>query len=193
MRLDLKWRETLEFMCNMKLIDRTDDVLRIHVLPHTAMLELIVNMGIDDINTLYRRGMRYYLLGEWEMSITEQLAFRNLRKVFLDLDHRKIEENDIYKELKKDWINLIVSWHDSKNAGEKTIMHGVICTGVDFGYWMPQRWNKDTWNEKRDINGRKKSKLLWGRKERRYKRDTNTLIIGKDGTMKFWNKNTSQI
>jgi hypothetical protein len=36
------------------------------------------------------------------MSITEQLAFRNLRKVFLDLDHRKIEENDIYKELKKD-------------------------------------------------------------------------------------------
>jgi hypothetical protein len=74
----------------------------------------------------------------------------------LDLDHRKIEENDIYKELKKDWINLIISWHDSKNAGEKTTIHGVICTGVDFGYWMPQRWDKDAWLEKRELSGRKK-------------------------------------
>ncbi len=194
MRLDLKWRETLEFMCNMKLIDRTDDTLRIHVLPHTEMLELIMKIGIDSINALYQRGMRYYLLGEWDMSIAEQWTFRNLRKVFLDLDHRKIVENDIYKELKKDWINLIVSGHDTSNSGEITDIHGVICTGVDFGYWMPQRWNKDVWLEKRELSGRKKSKLLRPIKNRRDpSRDTNTLVLWKDGSMKFWNKDTYKI
>jgi Calcineurin-like phosphoesterase len=178
MRLNLEWRETLEFICNMKLIDRTDDTIRIHVLPHTAMLELIMKIGVDAINTLYQKWMRYHLFREWTMSIVEQLEFRDLRKVFLDLDHRKIVENDIYKELKKDWINLIISGHDTSNSGEITDMHWVICTGVDFGYWMPQRWNKDAWLKKRELSGRKKKKLIRPINDRRDpSRDTNTLVL----------------
>lgn len=55
MRNDILGHDLLEFMCNMKLPHRIDDTLRIHVLPHPPLLQLIRERTIDEVNTLYQK------------------------------------------------------------------------------------------------------------------------------------------
>jgi hypothetical protein len=42
-------------MCQMKVLDQIDDTIFIHVVPHKKMLELIIKMGIDNINAIYQK------------------------------------------------------------------------------------------------------------------------------------------
>lgn len=140
----LQWdqysRNALEFMCNMKLIVQLDDTLFIHVVPHPELLRLVLQIGTNEINRLYQKWMRTYLLWTSELTENEKIEFHNLRKIFLDTQHRKMMVDPIYKEIKKNGINLIINGHDHKNAWEIDLIHWVECTGVDFWY---MKWGSE--------------------------------------------------
>lgn len=128
------WRKVLEFMCNMQLIKIIDDTLFVHVMPNPEMLQLIVRMGIDMINSLYQKWMKSYLLWIDTLTATERAWFLKLRRLFLDTEHRKIVPDVIYREIKKMGINVIVNGHDHSNAGKIQRIFWVECTWVDFWY-----------------------------------------------------------
>lgn len=194
MRTDEKWIETLNFICRMKLIDHIDDTLRIHVMPHTTMLELIVQIWIENINALYQKWMRHYLLWEWTLTQSEKKEYMNLRQVFLNTDHRNMKEHSVYKKIKEMWINLIINGHDQTNAGKRSEFHWVICTGVDFLLWNPWSSNEKPMLRTRKLEGRKKINWAWTTVERRDPdRATSTLVLWIDGSMLYGNGDTYKI
>jgi hypothetical protein len=95
LRSEPGWRVTLEFMCNMKLVEKIDDTLFIHVMPNAKMIQLILKRGIDGINTLYQRWMRTHLLWNEKLSPNEHIEFHNLRSLFLDTEHRESPPDEI--------------------------------------------------------------------------------------------------
>ena len=42
-------------MCHLELAVREGDSLYIHGIPHPELLEIIVTMGVDQINALYQK------------------------------------------------------------------------------------------------------------------------------------------
>jgi hypothetical protein len=93
-------------------------------------------------------------------------------------------------------INLIVNGHQSENSGKITNIHGVECTGVDFGFGKKTNSEKEEiWLRKRDLNGRNtssKKRIITERRDpNRY---TSTLIIQKEnGTLDYGNREQYRI
>ena len=137
-----EWKNILEFMCNMQLLELIDDTLFVHVVPHDNMLDLIIKIGVEGINELYKKWMRYYLLGEWKLSIYEEKGFQDLRKLFLDTNHRKLPmpENEKFLKIKEMGISLVVSGHDSTNAGKYIEKDGVAITSADFKFHLKDKY-----------------------------------------------------
>ena len=145
LRWDTKWRETLEFMCQMKILEQIDDTLFVHVVPHKKMLNLIIKMGITNINTIYQKWMRHYLLGDAILTEGEKYLFKEIRKIFLDTGRREVPwEDDTtkeYEKIKELGINLIINGHDGSNAGKYIEINEVWHTSVDFKYRMKDKYN----------------------------------------------------
>ncbi len=191
MRLDPKWREILEFLCTMRLVNQTDDTLRIHVPPHPALLKLVLEKWVDEINTLYQKWLQYYYLNRGELSLFEKIEFLKLRKIFLDTEHREIENNPIYEELFDIWITKIMYGHNASESIKMTDNYGVICIGLDTWYWILPSWKN---NEKRNFGGRKNSNMpIFTIDRRNPDRMTSTVITHTDGTLEFGDKSKHTI
>lgn len=190
MRLDPKWRQILEFLCNMKLINQTDDTLRIHVPPHPALLELVLEKWVDTINSLYQKWLQYYYLNNGDLNLFEKIEFIKLRKIFLDTGHREIENNPIYEELMDKWITKIMYGHNEYKSVTKYDNNWVTLYWLDYWYWKDTSWNdKNKEWKKRDLGGRKKSdKPIFTKERRNEERMTSVVIVHRNGTIEFGDK-----
>jgi len=128
-----KWRELLEIICNMKVVEQIDDILFVHTDIMPGMIELILKYWVDKINQIFQDWLKKVLLKWYNPQKLDE--FCELIDVFLDTDNRYLFLSDSYlsgdlfakisldwikaklkdwlKGLKQKWINLIFHWHSN--------------------------------------------------------------------------------
>ncbi|EKD66770.1 MAG: hypothetical protein ACD_49C00013G0012 [uncultured bacterium (gcode 4)] len=126
-----KWRELLEIICNMKVVEQIDDILFVHTDIMPGMIELILKYWVDKINQIFQDWLKKVLLKWYNPQKLEE--FWEILDIFLDTDNRYLFLSDSYlswglfanvaieqikeklknglEALKQKWINIILHWH----------------------------------------------------------------------------------
>lgn len=107
----------LKQMCNLQLCEHIDDTLFIHTDPTKPIIDMILTHGIDNLNSLFQKNMRAWLLDG--KPITTQPSFETLRDIFLNTGNRR-GENDMTEQqaraLQQGGINCIMHGHSNHGA-----------------------------------------------------------------------------
>jgi len=138
MREDEKGRKILEEMVKTQIIEWIDDNLFTHTNPTRKMMQYIIkNKGIDKANHLSEKVLRYYLLGEGEQPLAEEMEkFNEIRDAFLYTDNREnFKDHKIGEQLRKMGVNAVFYGHstieDEKIKNDR--IGGVELVPTDFG------------------------------------------------------------
>ncbi len=126
----------LEAVCSQKIATCIDDTLYTHTNLTTSMVQELlkgntIQEGIQTINDLYQKGLRYHLLGEGQMSEVELKNFDSLRTQFISTSSQSrinytedsktsVEDKQrLQDQLKKQGINLAIHGHTDEKGSVK--------------------------------------------------------------------------
>ncbi|MBD3330952.1 FHA domain-containing protein, partial [Candidatus Peregrinibacteria bacterium] len=120
----------LETMASMKIVEHVDDTLFLHVNPTPKALSLVLELGVDNINSIYQRVVRYSLLGPENAakpSAADYKLFATIRDAFMRSGVRanaQFKTDDEYNSvplptaLREIGINHIMHGHDDVKAAK---------------------------------------------------------------------------
>ncbi|MDQ5912548.1 MAG: hypothetical protein QG568_763 [Patescibacteria group bacterium] len=126
----------LEAVCSQKIATCIDDTLYTHTNLTTSMVQELlkgntIQEGIQAINDLYQKGLRYHILGEGSMSEVELKNFDSLRTQFISTSSQSrinytedqktsVEDKQrLQDQLKKQGINLVIHGHTDEKGSVK--------------------------------------------------------------------------
>ncbi len=124
MRSSPDGKKTLETIAELKLVTTKDDTLFTHTNLTAQMADELlkgdnIQSRINEINQMFQKGLRQYLLGERNLSGQEMQQFNSLKTIFLETHNRQnfsetLSQSDaarVITEFKKRGINLIMHGH----------------------------------------------------------------------------------
>ena len=154
LRTTEKGLDLLEQLYRFKLLEHIDDTLFLHTPPTPSIIQLFLERGIDELNSIFQQQIKMGL-GE-DMKPTKE--FYSIRNVFLHTDNRftfdgkvrdwknkdylraemnkqiqasGITSKKMAEKLQESGINQIVYGHNS-DGGSSEIFNGVRLTGIDY-------------------------------------------------------------
>lgn len=150
----------LEAACGQKLATFHDDTLYTHTnLTHEMVQEITkgqtIAEGIEMVNNLYRKGLRFFLLGEGALSDEEKTNFDKLRLLFLSTsrasrvnysEDTRLNQNEKESDttlLRSRGVNLVIHGHNDEGGTVKGESDLPIVSIDRSVYKGSESWGKD--------------------------------------------------
>ena len=142
MRGDQKGKEILKSIMEMKLVEQIDDTLFVHTNITSNMAQMILDNGIDAINSAYQTALKKALFDDEELPNDVVM----LMDIFLSTNNRSYMSEKYADQLRKKGINRVMHGHTNMTqrdrivGGKKTPafdeINKMVVVSVDRGHGL---------------------------------------------------------